>query len=69
MVQIAAVANSDDADVLVTALRRRSYSVSAAREPGDGLIHVKIGPFNSRDEANRWRDKLLGDGYNAVVQP
>lgn len=69
MVQIAAVANSDDADVLVTALRKRSYSVTASREPADGLIHVKIGPFNSRNEANRWRDKLLGDGYNAVVQP
>jgi cell division septation protein DedD len=69
MVQIAAVANGEDADVLMTALRKRGYSVVAARDPADGLIHVKIGPFNSRDEANRWRDKLLGDGYNAVVQP
>jgi len=69
MVQIAAVANPEDANVLVAALRKRGYSVTAMREPADGLIHVRIGPFNSRDEANRWRDKLLGDGYNAVVQP
>jgi cell division protein FtsN len=69
MVQIAAVANPEDADVLVTALRKRGYSVTATREPADQLIHVRIGPFNSRDEANHWRDKLLGDGYNAVVQP
>jgi len=69
MVQIAAVANPEDADVLVAALRKRGYSVIAAREPADGLIHVRIGPFTSRDEANRWRDRLLGDGYNAVVQP
>jgi len=69
MVQIAAVANPEDADVLVAALRKRGYSVIATREPSDGLIHVRIGPFTSRDEANRWRDKLLGDGYNAVVQP
>ena len=69
MVQIAAVVNSEDAEVLVAALRKRGYSVTAMREPADGLIHVRIGPFNSRDEANRWRDKLLGDGYNAVVQP
>jgi cell division septation protein DedD len=69
MVQIAAVANPEDADVLVAALRKRGYSVIATREPADGLIHVRIGPFTSRDEANRWRDKLLGDGYNAVVQP
>jgi cell division septation protein DedD len=69
MVQIAAVANPEDAAVLATALRKRGYSVTAARDPADGLIHVRIGPFNGRDEANRWRDKLLGDGYNAVVQP
>jgi DedD protein len=69
LVQIAAVANPQDADVLVTALRKRGYLVTAKREPADGLIHVRIGPFNSHDEANRWRDKLLGDGYNAVVQP
>ena len=69
VVQIAAVSNSADADVLETALRKRGYSVRARREPADGLIHVRIGPFNSHDEANRWRDKLLGDGYNAIVQP
>lgn len=69
MVQIAAVANPEDADVLVAALRKRGYSVIAVREPADRLIHVRIGPFSSRDEANHWRDKLLGDGYNAEVQP
>jgi len=68
MVQIAAVANAEDADVLETALRKHGYAVTAARNPGDGLIHVRIGPFSSRDEAIRWRDKLLGDGYNAQVQ-
>ncbi len=69
VVQIAAVANPEDAEVLVAALRKHGYSVIATREPADRLIHVRIGPFNSRDEANRWRDKLLSDGYNAVVQP
>ncbi len=69
MVQIAAVANPEDANVLVSALRKRGYAVTARREPRDRLIHVRIGPFSSREEANRWRDKLLGDGYNAEVQP
>jgi len=69
MVQIAAVSHEEDADVLVSALRNRGYAVSARREAADGLIHVRIGPFSSRDVANRWRLKLLGDGYNAIVQP
>jgi cell division septation protein DedD len=69
MVQIAAVSHQEDAEVLVSALRTRGYAVVARHEASDGLIHVRIGPFNSRDVANHWRLKLLGDGYNAVVQP
>jgi cell division septation protein DedD len=69
MVQVAAVSHAEDADVLVDALRKRGYAVTERRDPADGLIHVRIGPFASREEANRWRDKLLGDGYNAIVQP
>jgi DedD protein len=69
MVQVAAVKNDEDAEVLTNALRRRGYPVTARREPADGLIHVRIGPFPTREEANQWRMKLLGDGYNAIVQP
>ncbi len=68
MVQIAAVAHTEDAQVLETALRKRGYPVTALRDPVDGLIHVRVGPFSSQDEAIRWRDKLLGDGYNAQIQ-
>jgi DedD protein len=69
MVQIAALANPADAAVLINALRRRGYATFARREPADGLIHVRIGPFSNRDLANQWRLKLLSDGYNAIVQP
>jgi cell division septation protein DedD len=69
MVQIAAVSREEDAVVLAGALRKHGYAVSAWRDPADDLIHVRIGPFNDRDEANRWRLKLLNDGYNAMIQP
>jgi len=69
MVQIAAVTHPEDAEVLVGALRKRGYTVSVRRQPADNLIHVQIGPFSTRDEAYRWRQKLLNDGYNAIVQP
>ena len=68
MVQIAAVSHPEDAEVLVGALRKRGYAVSVRRVPTDGLIHVQIGPFKTRDEAIRWRQRLLDDGYNAIVQ-
>jgi DedD protein len=68
MVQIAAVSHPEDADVLVGALRKRGYAVTARRDPMDGLLHVQIGPFANRSEAFAMRQKLLNDGYNAIVQ-
>lgn len=69
MVQIAAVSRAEDADVLMGALRRRGYAVTARHIPGDNLIHVQLGPFANRNEANAVSQRLLGDGYNAVVLP
>lgn len=69
MVQIAAVSHEEDADVLVNALRRRGYSAIARRDPNDGLIHVRIGPFATREDANHMARRLLDDGYNAMIQP
>jgi DedD protein len=69
MVQIAAVSHAEDANVLIGALRRRGYAVVARREPADNLIHVQIGPFANRSDAIAMSQKLLSDGYNAVVLP
>jgi cell division septation protein DedD len=68
MVQIAAVSHPEDADVLVGALRKRGYAVTARRDPMDGLLHVQVGPFANRSDALAMRQKLLNDGYNAIVQ-
>ncbi len=68
MVQIAAVSHAEDAEVLVNALRKRGYTATARREVGDNLIHVQTGPFANRNDANAIRQKLLNDGYNAIVE-
>jgi cell division septation protein DedD len=68
MVQIAAVSHADDAEVLVNALRRRGYAVTARRDLADNLIHVQVGPFPNRNDADAMRLKLLNDGYNAIIQ-
>lgn len=68
MVQIAAVSHAEDAFVLVNALRNRGFAATAQHMP-DGLIHVRIGPFATHEEASRMSARLLGDGYNAMVQP
>lgn len=68
MVQIAAVAHQEDADVLTSALRRRGYAVVQRHIASDSLIHVQVGPFTNRADANSMAQRLLGDGYNAAVQ-
>jgi cell division septation protein DedD len=68
MVQIAVVSHQEDADVLVGALQRRGYAVTVHRDAADGQFHVRIGPFSNRNDAYATRQKLLNDGYNAVVQ-
>ena len=68
MVQIAAVSHQEDADVLMSALRRRGYAVVERHVPGDNLFHVQVGPFATRAEAVAMAQRLLGDGYNAAVQ-
>ena len=68
MVQVAAVSHQEDADLLVTTLRRRSYSVAVHQEPQDKLLHVQVGPYTNKKEADAMRQRLLADGFNAIVK-
>jgi cell division septation protein DedD len=67
-VQIAAVSHQEDADLLVSTLKRRGYSVAIRSEPQDKLLHVQIGPFASHKDADAMRQRLLADGFNAIVK-
>lgn len=69
VVQIAAVSHSEDAEVLIAALKKRGYNVGIRREPQDQLMHVQVGPFNNKAEAVAMKQRLLADGYNAIVKP
>jgi cell division protein FtsN len=67
MVQLMAAAQSEDAEVLAAALRKRGYHAIVRDEP-DHLYHVQVGPFASRAEADTMRRKLQADGYNAILK-
>jgi DedD protein len=68
VVQIAAVSHQQDADLLVSTLKRRGYNVSIHTDPHDKLLHVQVGPFATRPEAQAMRQRLIGDGFNAIVK-
>jgi DedD protein len=68
LVQVAAVSHQEDADSLFTALKRRGYAVAIRHEPQDKLLHVQLGPFATKKDAEAMRQRLLSDGYNAIVK-
>jgi DedD protein len=68
VVQVAAVSHQEDADVLMSALKKHGYNVAIRQEPQDKLLHVQVGPFASRKDAEAMRQRLLADGYNAIVK-
>jgi cell division septation protein DedD len=68
MVQIAAVSSQDVADILLTSLRKKGYSVSVRHEPQDKLLHIQIGPFANRKDAEAMQQRVLADGFNAIVK-
>jgi DedD protein len=68
VVQIAAVSHQEDANLLVGALQRKGYAVAARSVAQDRLIHIQVGPFNNRKDADAMRQRLLSDGYNAIIK-
>jgi DedD protein len=68
IVQVAAVSHQEDANLLTDALRKRGYSVAIRQVPQDKLLHIQIGPFATKKDADAMRQRLLADGYNAIVK-
>jgi DedD protein len=68
LVQVAAVSHQEDADSLFSALKRRGYAVVIRHEPQDKLLHIQLGPYATKKDAEAMRQRLLSDGYNAIVK-
>lgn len=69
VLQVASLADANDAEYLLEGLKKRGYPAMARREVGNHAIQIRVGPFTSREDANRWRQRLMGDGYSATVLP
>lgn len=68
MVQVAAVSSQDVADIELAALKKDGYAVVVRREPTDTLLHIQIGPFATRKDADAMRQHVIADGFNAIVK-
>lgn len=71
VLQVAAVANKAKADELQEKLKKagiKSYTQKIATISGD-RIRVRVGPFSSKEEANKMRARLTKLGLNGTLQP
>ena len=68
MVQVAAVSSQDVADIELAALKKDGYAVVVRHEPQDQLLHIQIGPFATRKDADAMRQRVIADGFNAIVK-
>jgi len=71
-VQITASRTKQDAEALVKLLKGRGYPVFLVA-PGnahanDNLFRVQVGPFASRDDAEKARAKLTQEGFKPFIR-
>lgn len=72
VVQVAALATQDKVDELQGKLRGAgiaSYTQKVPTASGERVIRVRLGPFASRDEADKARARLSKIGLNGSVVP
>jgi pilus assembly protein CpaC len=67
-VEIMALSREADADAMVVELKRHGYNVAVNRSPQDALLHLDVGPFVDRADAENMRQRLILDGYNATLK-
>ena len=68
MVEVMTLSHESDADAMVAALKRHGYDVAVNQSPADPLLHLDVGPFPTKDDAETMRQRLLLDGYNATLK-
>ena len=72
MLQVAALRTKQDAEAMAGVLKKHGYSVFmvAPDNPhaANSLYRVQVGPFRTRPEADKVRDKLVQEGFKPFVK-
>ncbi len=70
--QVAALRTKQDAEALVNILKGRSYPVFLVTpeyaHADDNLFRVQVGPFKTREEAEKVRAKLSQEGFKPFIR-
>jgi cell division septation protein DedD len=70
--QVAALRTKRDAETMVNILKERGYPVFLVApeyaQAGDNLFRVQVGPFRTRDDAEKVRAKLSQEGFKPFIR-
>jgi DedD protein len=70
--QVAALRSKQDAEALVNILKGRGYPVFLVTpeyaHANDNLFRVQVGPFKTRDDAEKVRAKLSREGFKPFIR-
>jgi cell division septation protein DedD len=70
--QVAALRTKRDAEAMVNILKERGYPVFLVApeyaQAGDNLFRVQVGPFKTRDDAEKVRAKLSQEGFKPFIR-
>jgi cell division septation protein DedD len=71
-IQVAASRTKQDAEALVNILKTRGYPVFLVTpeytQANDNLFRVQVGPFTSREDAEKVRAKLAQEGFKPFIK-
>jgi cell division septation protein DedD len=63
-----ALSHESDAAATLSALRRHGYNPIVNHTTQDSLLHLDLGPFPTRTQAETVQQQLLRDGYAATLK-
>lgn len=66
-VEVCAMSHREDAEIVITSLRRKGYPAYMEAAANGRQTHVRVGPFVAPQDVTAAQQRLLGDGFNAMV--
>ncbi len=67
MLQVAALRSHDDAQTVMTSLRKKHFNASVQTSTRDHLYHVQVGPFADQKSADAAKKGLDSAGFKAFI--
>jgi DedD protein len=68
VLQVAALSDQDKVDELREKLKKAGISSFTQKAPTGGVTRIRVGPFSSKEEAEKVRAKLTGMGLNGRLE-